>query len=384
MTATKQGRASGKKSALGRITNTASVEGGEVDKTILRFAMQQAAKELIPQERIKICLRYHQPGKQTVDVLRHDSAKKAYYSGLMVCGSIWHCPVCASRISEHRKNELTRAVNDWTGGVLMVTYTASHKISTPLREILGAVTDGVRAFKSGEAFQKIKSRYGWMGSVKALEVTYGQNGWHPHVHELTFTTNPLNEERLEQLEIELRGHWIAILGRHGYVASTQRGLVVSDDHYDLTRYIAKFGHEPKVSKEQWKNKWSIAHEVTKAVVKTAKQGGRTPNQLLIDYITGDDEAADAWREYAICFKGKKQLTWSNGLRKLLGIGEEKPDSEIAEEIPENTTIYARFNLDQWKQILRHELRGEILSKAGYMSQEDFANWIGGTIDGWKE
>lgn len=265
----------------------------------------------------------------------------------------------------------------------MVTYTASHHLHTPLKEILEGVTDGVRKFKSGEKFQDIKNTYGWNGSVKALEVTYGVNGWHPHIHELVFCTNPLDEDSLERLEIELRCHWMKILGKLGYVASTTHGLRVSDDSHELKRYVTKFGHEPKMSKEQWRNKWSLSHEVTKAVVKKAKEGGRTPTQLLIDYITGDGEAGDAWREYAMTFKGRKQLTWSNGLRKLLGIGIEKPDAEIAEEIPENTTVYATFSLDQWKQILRHDLRGEILHRAGFMSQEGFSHWMSEIIDTWS-
>jgi len=367
---------------LGNITNTASGRKSEVSAVALRFAMQEAAKELIPQERIKVCLRYHRSNVDTVTVHRHKTAKKAYFSGLMVCGSIWHCPVCAARISEARREELARAVNNWTGGIFMVTYTASHYISTPLPEILETVTAGVRNFKSGQRFQDIKDVYGWEGSVKGLEVTYGQNGWHPHCHELVFSNDSLSEHALDLLEITLKDYWVDVLGRKGMVASTAHGLTVSDDKYDIRRYVAKFGHEPRVTREQWANKWTLSHELTKAVVKRAKQGGRTPSQLLIDYITGDFEAGEAWREYAKTFKGRKQLTWSNGLRKLLKMETEKSDGELAEEIPEETEVYAQFNLEQWKKILRHNMRGEILNHAGYMTQDDFASWISTIIDGW--
>ena len=85
----------------------------------------------------------------------------------------------------------------------------------------------------------------------------------------------------------------------------------------------------------------------------------------------------------IC-KGKKQLTWSNGLRQLLKIGQEKSDAEIVDKIPENITVYATFTLDNWRKILRHDLRGEILSNAGYMLQDEFANWIGGILDNFQQ
>lgn len=369
---------------LGNITKTASDFNDDIPVTVLKFALQSAARELIPQERIKVCLRYHRPDMTSITVNRHKTAKKAYFSGLMVCSSIWHCAVCAARISEVRRAELTRATNAWTGGIMMVTYTASHKISTPLSEILKTVLDGTRAFKSGEKFQKISEKFGWIGSVKALEPTYGKNGWHPHCHELVFLNHPLNEQALDELQVILKQHWIAVLGRKGFVASTENGLVVSDDKYDLARYVAKFGHEPRMSKDDWKNRWTLAHEVTKAVVKRAKQGGRTPQQLLIDYIAGDFEAGEAWREYALCFKGKKQLTWSPGMRHLLHLAIEKSDAEIAETEEKDVEVYAQFSLDQWRQILRHDLRGEILNNAGWMTQDDFGNWMSKIMDNWTQ
>lgn len=371
-----------KSKQLGSITKFASQGEGGVSPIVLRFALQKAALELIPQERIKICLRYHRPTSDKITVHRSETAKRAFYGGLMTCGSIWHCPICAARISEHRRAELDRAVKNWTGSMFMVTYTASHKIQTPLHEILKTVIDGVRGFKSGRKFQTIKNATAWRGSVKALEVTYGNNGWHPHCHELVFCDTPLNMLELDVLEIALKRYWLDVLGRKGWVASTERGLVVSDDHYDIERYVAKFGHEPRMTLEDWKNKWSLSREVTKSVVKRGRQGGRTPIQLLMDYMVDDFEAGEAWREYAIEFKSHHQLTYSPGLRQLLKLGQEKPDSEIADEIPEDTYIYAQFTLEQWRMILRHDMRGEILNSAAWMSQEDFAQWINSVFADW--
>lgn len=373
----------GKNKALGNITNTASQLTGGVPSAVLRFALQKAALELIPQERIKVCLRYHRPNVDKVTVHRSKNAKKAYFSGLMVCGSVWHCAVCAARISEARRQELERAMAGWTGGNFMITYTASHKIKTSLHDILETVTQGVRDFKSGRRFQTLKNAMAWRGSVKSLEVTYGKNGWHPHVHELVFCDVSPNTLELDVFEIALKKYWLDVLGRKGYVASTDRGLVVSDDNYDLKRYVAKFGREPLMSLEDWKNRWTPSQEITKSVVKRGRAGGRTPTQLLIDYMVDDFEAGEAWREYAKEFKGRKQLTWSNGLRELLKIGVEKPDGELCEEIPDDSYVFAQFTLEQWRMILNHDARGEILNRAGYMEQDDFAMWVSETMKDWK-
>lgn len=265
----------------------------------------------------------------------------------------------------------------------MVTYTASHKRTTPLAEILKTVKDGVRAFKSGERFQTIREATGWQGSVKSLEITYGKNGWHPHVHELVFAQVPPTEQELDVLEVALKQHWVNVLGRNGWVASTEHGLKVSDDKYDLARYVAKFGHEPRMAMDDWKNRWSLSHEITKAATKRSKSAeGRTPTQLLMDYIVDDFEAGEAWREYALTLKGSKQLTWSPGLRDLLKMGKEQGDGELAETLPDETTVYATFTLDQWQMIIQHDMRGEILSKAAFMEQEEFAHWIVGIFADW--
>ena len=279
-----------KKSSLGKDYEN-RVRGEKRVNLLQRFILQEAAKELIPQERVRVCLRYHQPNTTVVHVKRVKETKKAYYSGLMVCGSVWHCPVCASRISEQRRAELKSATLNWTGGLVLVTYTASHRLATPLHDILDTITSGIRSFKSGRAFQDIRAVYGWIGSVKALEVTHGANGWHPHVHELIFTNSVLEDEALDALEVKMKIHWRETLGRKGYLASTDRGLVISNRGSEIVDYVTKWGHEPSIDNPNFNSKWGVAEEISKAAVKKGRAGGRTPLQLLSDYVDGDDSAA---------------------------------------------------------------------------------------------
>lgn len=357
------------------ITNTASFGEEKIPAVMLRFMLQRAAQEIIPQERVRVCLKYHAPNKQTVQLRRIKEAKKAYFSGLMICGSVWHCPVCAAKISEERRIELQRTMIDWTGGAFMVTYTLSHSAGEPLKNVLNALIASGRKFKSGDAFQEIKDMYGWVGSVKSLEVTVGDNGWHPHIHELVFTTNKLEIEALDTLENTLKKRWVKVVHSEGYSANYNNGLTLKDDNKWLRDYVSKWGHEPTMTTKDYKKRWTLAHEITKQVVKKARGEHRTPMQLLLDYTVDDFQAGELWREYALAFKGKKQLTWSNGMREILGFGKELKDEELAEREDENFTVYAIFNLSQWRQILRSDMRGEILHKASYMSQDDFALWF---------
>jgi hypothetical protein len=293
----------------------------------------------------------------------------------MVCGSVWHCPVCATRISEARRQELTSVVNAWTGGLAMVTYTASHRKNTPLREILDVITEGVRGFKSGRFFTGVKDRYGWIGGVKALENTYGENGHHPHCHELVFFTNELSDETLDQLHLSLRIHWREVLGRKGWLASTDVGLNMKTATSDIKDYITKWGHEPSIENPAFARKWTLEQEITKAVVKKGKKEGRTMTQLLIDYMNGDFQAGEVWKEYAREFKGRNQLVWSRGMRDLLKLNAWEKDEVIAESVPQDTIVLAGFNRDQWKAILSAKLRGEVLHMAANLDEEGFAQWI---------
>lgn len=364
---------------LGAYTNYASTGKKKLPPTIVRYAMQSAARKLLPTERVATCLRFHAPHKTSVTVHRVKGKNAAYYGGLMVCGSVWHCPVCASRISEERKQELQFATNHWTGGILMATYTASHNITTSLQKILGGVLDGHRRIKSGRWYKDLKEKYGILGSVKALEITYTENGWHPHIHELIFFTNTISTETYGELYGQFRARWIDVLGQLGFFASTDRGFVLSDAHSLIAEYVTKWGHDPAPDNPIVSEGWNPAAELTKAVIKKGRKNGATPSQLLLDYALGDVPSGIIWKEYANTLKGRNQLVWSGSIRNTLKMPPERENDAIASEINPSDEIYASLNSEQWRFILSNKMRGEIILKASRSSQEEFALWLGETL-----
>ena len=114
------------------------LRNGENEQSYLvaRFALQSAAVELMPEERVSKCLRYMQPTAKTVEIRKREKKHTAFFKGLIVCASVWMCPVCAARISEKRRKELTYAVNNWNGFTALITYTASHNKHTRLAPFL--------------------------------------------------------------------------------------------------------------------------------------------------------------------------------------------------------------------------------------------------------
>lgn len=333
------------------------------DLVVRRFALQAAARSLLPDHRVVDCCRKPVPGFSTVDVCYSREYQRASYRHLQTCGSVWVCPVCASRITEARRVELQAAVNGRYRPVL-VTLTVRHKVDDQLSVVLDALLSAYRVFTSGYAYQLFKRRYGVVGSVKSLEVTYGVSGWHPHLHLLVFLSNSDSCGLSEWV----KSRWLECVRGAGLDASWCHGADVVDGWEYVAEYVAKWGHEPG---------WSIAHEVAKGVSKSARSGGCTPNQLLGAYLAGDESAGMLWLEYVMAFRSKSQLRWSRGLRDVLGLGVAKSDLELASEGDEKVRLLASLTLRQWRVVLDAGAVGQLLSVAQSGSWKDVWSFLDG-------
>lgn len=313
-----------------------------------RFALQSVARTLLSKERVGHCCRTRQKGSQ-VSVWRALDHGGAHFKGLQTCGSVWHCPVCAAKISERRRAELEAAiaVHRASGGdVLLLTVTNSHHCGHALRDLLEGQEKALHRFRSARQSRVIWNDMGVVGTVRALEVTHGRNGWHPHYHFLLFISKPLRN--LAHLKESLGVRWID--------CCRAAGLPLPD----LAHGVDLRGGEWAA---RYASKWGLEQEMTKAHIKKAKGGGRTPFDLLrLALDTGEAEACDLFKEFAKQFKGKRQLVWSRGLKALLRV-EELSDQEISERADEDAELLGRLELDDWRRILRFDLRAKVLEAA---------------------
>ncbi|HEX2657216.1 MAG TPA: protein rep, partial [Polyangia bacterium] len=106
------------------------------------------------------------------------------------CGSVWSCPLCAASVTEGRAQELTRAVDAWCKAgntVVMVTLTNSHRAHESLCDQMTGLRDALADLKASRTYKDARLDLGSHGSVRSLEVTWGEdNGWHPHIHQIEF------------------------------------------------------------------------------------------------------------------------------------------------------------------------------------------------------
>jgi hypothetical protein len=333
----------------------------EFDHLIQKFYLQSLARSLMPLERVHKCLRAIVPGKQSVEVVYAPTEETAHYKNLQTCGSVWMCSVCAGRITEQRADELQKAVTKWHtegGFCAMLTFTLRHDRSDKLETVLNALRTSHRRFKAGRSWYHFTDKFEWHGSVTALEVTHGDNGWHPHLHELVFF-QPISAAVWRTFTADARQRWLDALSAGGRDATWENGLTVRDSDQDVYEYIAKYGHEPV------EIMWTIDREIAKAPVKKAREGGRTPFQLLLDYGEGDKHAGILFQEYARTFKGRAQLFWSRGLRSALDLDDFQSDDDLAAALPDEYIVLTSLSPFQWRKVmmLEKDIRAEIIIAA---------------------
>lgn len=339
------------------------------DARLERWALQAAARRALPGSRTAKCLRLRQKGADKVAVKYSPSKNRASYKNLQTCGSVWRCSCCSGKISEHRRSELVRlvAAHRAAGGqVLFATRTIPHHFNDKLGPLWAAMSKAEAKYKAGEPWKRLVRRYQIIGSVRALEVTCGAHGWHPHIHELIFLAPAAlrvvfhypaflpGTVLWEDFADDIYGRWASAADRAGLgQPSRAHGVDVRDGQYAA----------------EYASKWGLTHELTKANSKRGKrdEDGRTsglsPFDLLRIAVHGSKAEAVTARlmfaEYAHASQGKRQLVFSTGLRKLYAL-EEMDDEEIAANGIEPDWVRLAMVPDKaWRFLLRKELRGPL-------------------------
>lgn len=296
--------------------------------------------------------------------------RTAGYAGLASCGSVWACPVCAAKIMMQRREDLAEGLGVATiqgMTVLMVTLTLRHRAGQPLAELWDAVSYAWGKVTSGAGWKggKIRQdgthaigdleRYGIVGFVRAVEVTHGDNGWHPHVHAVLLLDGPISKDGADALGYSMWQRWDRAVRRCGFDSL----LTTNDDGNYIgglnVRIMTKDEQvvDNVLSKYLTKAVYSVASEASLGQIsKEGRMGNRTPMQILRSVVElGDADDLDLWHEFETASKGRRAMTWSHGLRDRLGLNEERTDEEIAaEEIGSANDTVIVLPPDSWRRL----------------------------------
>lgn len=307
--------------------------------------------------------------RETTPEFGATAAGVVHTKGLRRCASPWSCPVCAPKIGETRADEIDQAIKAWMAAgntVVFVTATLRHQLGDDLAgllEMLQAAWSRTWRWsapyyskKTGALTNGDRVRPAWYGGqVRAVEITYGANGWHPHVHAAVFIPRGTGSAGVVK---SLRFRWeesVKLLGGSTDVRSDAcPGWDVRSVHSGsgLAGYLTKV-----------EGGWSAGREIARA---DTKRKGITPWMLLAQAVAGDYASAVRFLIYDKATRGLRRIVASPGLLHLV------EDEEAVEDHvdPDELVATAVLSPASWRKLLCRRLAASMLNDLAAIATGD--------------
>lgn len=374
------------------VTTGRDVTIGEVasrERRLFRYGLRDVAQSITARDRVHGC------GRKRISptVQLRLGSRGAGYAGVETCSSIWACPPCSASIRAERAREIQDAVGRHIvaeGGGMFITLTVPHGKKDPLRSTLKTVAAGWGKIMQRKAGRDWKDRLGIIGYIRAVEVTYGGAGWHPHLHLLVLTRGPVSPDMSAAFEAWLQEKWVDYAsdrdwGRTAGKFGVRIQDVVADD--GLAKYVAKVQDGDGLDRV-------LGAELARGDMKTGKtRGGKTPFEILTEIallradktVNADDRQertwAGLWREYERETAGYSALRWSPGLRDVLGV-EEKTDAQITAELDLGDDVQTIMHISavEWLVLCRTGSRGTLLDVAERLGEAGARLFVSSVIE----
>lgn len=321
--------------------------------------------------------------RERVRVLKSKEHDKAFFSGLVTCGSVWSCPVCSVKIQERRRLEVAQAI-EWAYAngyqPVMVTLTFPHSRWDTVKGLLDGQAGALKRLRQGSPWTRFKDRTGYVGLIRALELTFGDNGPHPHTHELWFVSRDavadLSTDEARAFEAKKRGCSISDLAHlvdmkteinKRWEASCRASGLLDDDKVAAFRRHAVdvkgwCSASDYLAKMDDARHWGVDREIAKASSKAGKAKGMHPFALLAEAAEGNTKAGYRFVEYSLAIRGKSQLFWSKNLKRMVGVVH-KEDEEIAEEETDKADMLGQLTDRDWILIRATGSHAKVLDAA---------------------
>lgn len=307
------------------------------------------------------CGQWKHGGADVVTVRRHESGSSSY-GGVQTCGSVWACPVCSGVVRQKRADELERgvvALYEAGGMVDFGTFTIPHGMGDQLADSLGLIKKAWTAVLRSEAWARAKKD--WSAEcVRAVETTYGWNGWHPHVHALIAFPWTVPADQLAVIRDGLQQAWTS------YVAARWHGAP-SDEHgvrwQDVTIHNGGVGKYLSKVQDGYGEEWTPGQELARGDLKRGRKNSRTPFEVLHGAVI-DGAASDLalWHEYEDATRNARCLTFTRGFRELCFMGDYATDEMLAEGSADDAVVpeeLVHLTDEEWVMV-KHARRETLL------------------------
>ena len=228
-----------------------------------------------------------------------------YYRGMQRCGSVWLCPDCMYKLMKARAIDLYNQLNAYKEAgkaILFLTFTLQHHKGDPLQDLHNKLLQAFNFANKHKSWIKVKKLVP-VEYLRTLEVLFGVNGWHPHLH-CVFIGDP---EIVNTINI-----FVDLFKKE----LSKQGLLVNDHTVTMDRWNGKLD-----DMKDYLFKGMIEQELTSGSLKKSGKG-KTFFELIDE---GNDPAVD---EYIKVMKGKRQYHHSRGFFKDIRV---RSDEEIIKD-----------------------------------------------------
>lgn len=300
---------------------------------------------LLPRDRVRWCRHRILPGRAGVEVWHAPQYQSGVLAGVAACGMIHVCPYCAARVAAHRATELQAGIQAWKdqgGNVTMLTFTLQHTSAHTLAAVLQSLAGAHRWLLKHRRYRVWCDEVGAIGTVRALEITFGAAGWHPHYHVLLF-------HRARVLKAQLEQYWLDALAAVG--ASGARGVALHtrsvDDSQVGAWYVSVAG---------------CAREVALGPATKSGRAGLTFWQLALQAVEDAALRVKVY-EYVAATRGYHVLQWSRGLRQAVGLGEVSDDDVLHGAVHAGGVPLAVIPADAWRVVVGNDAVSDVIELA---------------------
>ncbi len=326
------------------------------------WALQKTMWSVTDYKRLRGCHRWLAAGSGAAS-LTWGNYGSASWRGLQTSSSVWASPLSAASISKTRADQVESALKTWfelgkNHSVEFLTLTLAHNRKQSLTDTLAYAWRGITgtaSWRGGARMVGDRERFGIEHWLKTVEVTHGQNGWHIHIHALFMLDRELTAEEREGLEARVYDRWSAAAQRRGFKSPSRaygvhlETALRNKNARDLGSYMAK-GALSSVAESL---SWELAGGQTAKQAKSTEN--RTPFQILDSIRKSGDVGrknpdVQLWREWEAGSLGRRQMAWSMGAKKALGVldMDDVEAEELAEQSP-NAVAVANVCFDEWNR-----------------------------------
>lgn len=303
--------------------------------------------------------------------LLSDGEQAHTFFGVAHCNNSWYCPICAPKKMMRVGNELAVLLDNIKNYVpLMLTFTIPHLRQFSCATMINSLMQAWQQFAAGtrtSTWSIFKKRVGLKYYMKATEVNYGRNGWHPHFHMIIWVKDV---QAVSDAEQHLRERWAtvckSVLSKNlteKQFAALEIMLRKTEHRAAQPVYLSRNDDgSPRWQESSWYiSGWGADKELSGLARKHGHlSSSYTAPQLLSAAIENNDDAL--YKKYlefclAIAQTHLQRFNFSRGLHQLYKLYSQQTAARDVLSKKKPFKVLCWFTREQWYLVCDYERDG---------------------------